>query len=72
MACTIALARRWRWRLNGLRTPPRAPWYPLSAKVITFALVNASTTPWMRAAVRSWVDPGSAADALILTMAARS
>ncbi|MGW0842418.1 hypothetical protein ACWD26_20025 [Streptomyces sp. NPDC002787] len=35
----------------------------MSAKVITFAVVNASMMAWVRAAVRSWTEPGRAADA---------
>jgi hypothetical protein len=34
----------------------------LSAKVITLALVEASMMPWARAALRSWAEPGEAAE----------
>jgi len=49
--------------LIGVRTVPPAPWYALSANVITVALVNAVMMAWVRAAVRSRVEPGIAADA---------
>jgi len=52
-----------RRRLNGVRTLPRAPRYPLSAKVITAALVSASMMPWVQAAVRSRAEPGNAVEA---------
>jgi hypothetical protein len=42
---------------------PPAPWYPLSANVITAASVRATIRPRSRAAVSSWVAPGSAAEA---------
>jgi hypothetical protein len=42
----------------------------LSAKVITFAAVSAAMMPWARAAVRSCVEPGSAAEAQISRPAA--
>lgn len=54
---------RCRWRLNGVRIVPPAPWYPLSANVITSLLVKASTRPTVRAAVRSWTAPGRADEA---------
>lgn len=42
---------------------PPAPWWPLSAKVITPASVRAWSSPWVRAAFRSCTEPGSVGEA---------
>jgi len=49
----------WRRYVSLARTRPPTR-VPVSAKVITSALVSASMMRWVRAAVRSCVEPGSA------------
>ncbi|WP_443051220.1 hypothetical protein [Streptomyces sp. NBC_00190] len=45
---------------NGTRMWRPAPWYALSAQHLIPDSAKASTMPWARAAVRSWVEPGRA------------
>lgn len=48
--------------LNGTQMGARRPGKPCLAKHFTSAAASASMTPWRRAAVRSWGDPGNAGE----------
>lgn len=63
----VVLCRRFhrlcRLPRNGKRTWWSAPWYALSAQHLILAWARASMMPCLRAAVRSWAEPGRAGEA---------